>query len=230
MRTQQQIEEIKKTHSDSIQMHNVLDQQSISDLLEYYHCSDKTEKNTGPKVVYVKEGDGIIDNILPILRLQFGNFKVRSCHFFDVTKPHVLHNDDSFDYPQSYKAFTIPLWVSKGDCNKIKLVMFDQYYYDGPAKFFKGEDFSEEPFFYNQPVYDYSRIENLTDKGIPSPIRNAMLSHLNSRWLEGLSVSSFFPWTIGSVIAFDSLRIHCSSNFTKIGVEQKIGLSIFTEM
>jgi len=230
MRSSTQIEKIKKTHSDPVQIFNALDETKIKFLLDYYHSQDKIEKNTGPKVVYVKEGTGIIDDMLILLRKQFGNFKVRACHFFDVDNPHVLHIDDSYDYPNSYKAFTIPLWVESGDCNKIKLVMFDQYYYGGPVKFFKGEVFEKEVIFYNKHLYDYTDIENLSNTSILKPIKLQLLSHLKEEWLEGLSVQTYYPWTIGSIIAFDSLKIHCSSNFKKVGINRKIGLSIFTEI
>lgn len=231
MRTLEQINFIKNHQSESKQIVNALDSVKVSSLLEFYNNSkDKIQKNTGPKVLYVQEGQGIIDDILSLLRLEFGEFKVRSAHFFDVTTPHVLHIDDDFDHPNCYKAFTIPLWVDNGDCNKIKLVMFDQYYYGGPVKFFKNEVFSKEVVYYNKPLYEYNDVENLVEHSIPITIKNKLLSHLKDNWLEGLSIHSYFPWTIGSIIAFDSLRIHCSSNFKKVGVNQKIGLSIFTEI
>lgn len=230
MRTEEQIDLIKQTHSKPVQLLKVVNEAKVKQLLEYYNQSDeKITKNTGPKVLYVEEGQDLIDDLLVILRLQFGNFKVRSAHFFEVDRPHVLHIDDDFDYPNSYKAFTIPLWVESGSCDKIKLVMFDQYYYGGPVKFFKGEDTVEQTY-YNTPLFDYSDVENINNLGIPEVFRSTMLSHLKIDWLEGLSVNSFFPWTIGSIIAFDSLMIHCSSNFNKVGIKKKIGLSIFTEM
>ena len=55
------------------------------------------------------------------------------------------------------------------------------------------------------------------------------LTHLKSKWLEGLSVNKYFDWRIGSVISFDSLNLHCSSDFNASGITRKIGLSIFTE-
>lgn len=230
MRTKEQIDLIKRTQSDPIQLHNVLDTKKIDFLLNYYYAQEKIEKNTGPKVVYVKEGDNVIDDILVQLRKDFGNFKVRACHFFDVENPHILHIDDGKDLPNTYKAFTIPLWVESGDCDKIKLVMFDQYYYGGPVKFFKEEVFEEEVIFYNTHLYEYTDVENLVNTNIPNTIKTKMLSHLKDKWLEGLSVHSCFSWTIGSIIAFDSLRIHCSSNFKNAGIKRKIGLSIFTEI
>lgn len=230
MRTLEQIDLIKKHHSAPTQLLNSVSKEKINFLLSYYYNStNKVQKNTGPKVLYVNEGEGVIDDILYLLRENFGNFKVRSAHFFEVDNPHVLHIDDDFNYPTSYKAFTIPIWVSKGSCDKIKLIMFDQYYYGGPVKFFNGDSETSNTY-YNLPLYEYSNVENLSDSGIPSPIKQVMLSHLKNTWLEGLSVHSFFPWTIGSIIAFDSLRIHCSSNFKKVGIDKKIGLSIFTEI
>lgn len=228
MRTPAQIDLLKKSHSPSEQLLNMLDDTKINFLLDYYHSCTKIEKNTGPKVVYVNEGENIIDDVLELLRIKFGDFKVRSAHYFEVDTPHILHIDDDFRLPNSYKAFTIPLWVDCNDCNKIKLIMFDQYYYGGPVKFFKGET-SIDQTYYNVPLYDYSDVENLSTTKLPNAIKHALLSHIKNEWLDGLSINDYFPWTIGSIIAFDSLRIHCSSDFRKAGINKKIGLSIFTE-
>lgn len=224
MRTQEQIEKIQKTHSNPVQLLNVVDAETINKLIDYYNDSVKTQKNTGPIVSYVKEGDGLIDDIVFVLRETFGNFKVRTAHFFDVTRPHMIHIDDSFDYPNSYKAFTVPLEL-KGDDNKAKLVFFDQYYYDGPAKFVNGG--LDESAYYNEFVDNYERVHNKSDAEI-HPEHLKLLTHLKPQWLEGLSVQRYFPWTVGSIIAFDSLQLHCASNFLETGASGKLGLSIFT--
>ena len=229
MRTTEQIGFLKKYHSAPVQLTKVLDSKKVNFLLDYYHNQEKIEKNTGPKVVYVNEGDSVIDDILFLLRERFGNFKLRSAHFFEVETPHVLHIDDDFNLPNSYKAFTIPLWVDCNDCNKIKLIMFDQYYYGGPVKFFNGET-NIEKTYYNVPLFDYEDVQNKSTNEIPNLIKRKFLSHIKNTWLEELSISNYFPWTIGSIIAFDSLRIHCSSNFRNVGINKKIGLSIFTEV
>lgn len=230
MRTLEQIDFLKKHHSDPMQLVNSVSKEKIDSLLSYYtRSTNKVEKNTGPKVLYIKEGEGIIDDILVLLRENFGDFKVRSAHFFEVENPHVLHIDDDFSYPNCFKAFTIPLWVDQGICDKIKLIMFDQYYYGGPVKFYKGEE-NIEQVYYNKPLFTYSDVEHITDKTIPPVIKEKLLSHVKQTWLEGLSIHSYFPWTISSIIAFDSLRIHCSSDFRQIGIKKKIGLSIFTEI
>ena len=228
MRTHQQILAIKDTQSNPKQLWNMLTQDDIDILLNYYNTSDKIiEKNTGPKVLHVKEGEGIIDNILGTLRKLYGNFDLRSAHYFDVDKPHVIHNDDDFDYPQCYKAFVIPLYVEGNTCDKAKFFVFDQTYYGGPAKFVNGEDVTDKPVYYNQFLTDYKDIQDTTLESI-GDIHLQYLTHLKPKWLEGLSVKSYFPWHIGSMIEFDSLRLHCSSDFNAVGITRKIGLSIFT--
>jgi len=228
MRTPEQTEKIKQFHSDPVQIENFLSEQQVLDLLEYYKKNQNfvEEKNTGPRVLYVNEGTGVIDIILKKLRQKFGNFKVRSAHFFDVTKPHILHNDDDFTLPAAYKAFTIPLYF-EGPIDDIKLIIFDQYYYNGPAKFFY-DDTNEREMYYNVPVNDYQTVENLSSIGIDNVYKTLYLGHLKTSWLEGLSIKQDFPWKIGSAICFDSLALHCSSNFKSVGVKRKIGLSIFT--
>ena len=230
MRTQEQIQAIKNTQSNPKQLWNMLTQDDIDVLLNYYNTSDNViEKNTGPKVLHVKEGEGVIDNILATLRKLYGDFDLRSAHYFDVEKPHIIHNDDDFDYPQCYKAFVIPLYVEGAVCDNAKFFVFDQAYYGGPAKFVNGEDVTDKPVHYNTFVTDYSNIEDKSESNIED-IHLQFLTHLKPKWLEGLSVKCYFPWHIGSMIEFDSLRLHCSSNFNNAGITRKIGLSIFTKI
>tara|TARA_B100001287_G_scaffold45673_1_gene34729 strand:+ start:57539 stop:58234 length:696 start_codon:yes stop_codon:yes gene_type:complete len=227
MRQQQQINKIKQTHSDPTQFVNILSEDKINFLIEHYEQSDKKiEKNTGPIMLTVNEGDGIIDDILKLLRQMYGNFNVRSAHFFDVKDPHIIHVDDGKELPDSFKAFTIPLRVIGNDASKAKLIMFDQYYYGGAAKFMKNGP-AVKKTFYNTHLYIYDDVQGLNDKGIPEEYKG-MLSHLKESWYDGLSIKSYFPWTIGSIICFDSLRLHCASNFKTENIERKLGLSIFT--
>jgi len=230
MRTKQQIDKIKEKQSTPIQQFIFLNELEVEDLLFYYNNnSDKAEvKPTGPKCLYIKEGDGVIDDLLVKLRSKFGKFKVRNAQIFDTTVPHILHNDDGADFPNTYKAFTIPLEVVGGNFMNAKLCMFDQYYYGGPAKFCKGE--TVESKTYNSIVTDYKDIEGLNDKGIPEGWRTQLLSHLKDKWIEGLSLQGYYPWIPGSYIAFDALQIHCASNFVDVDITRKIGLSIFTTL
>lgn len=229
MRTAEQIEKLKKTHSDPVQLHGVVSADLVESLLGYYHTHQKIQKNTGPKVLHIKEEQGLIDELLVTLRKQFGNFKIRSAHFFETTVPHVLHIDDGKELTDVYKAFTVPLYVQGSSCDNAKLIMYDQYYYGGPVKFFNGDEQVEE-VYYNTPLFDYSDVDGINNIGIPNIVKERLIPHIKEQWLEGLSINSYFPWTIGSVIAFDSLRIHSASDFRKFGIKMKIGLSIFTEL
>lgn len=230
MRSQEQIDKIKEKQSKPIQQIKFLSESRVEELLNYYFENKENAdvKPTGPKCLYINEGDGVIDDFLIPLRYNFGNFKVRNAQIFDTSVPHILHNDDGKDLPNSYKAFTIPLKVFDGNELDAKLCMFDQYYYGGPAKFCRGENFESKT--YNSIVTDYSNVEGLNDKGIPNDLRKDLLSHLDNKWLEGLSLQSYFPWIIGSYIAFDALQIHSASDFTNKGISRKIGLSIFTTL
>ena len=232
MRTDEQISEIQKNQSEPVQLINALSDDKIQSLIEFHNQNQIITKNTGAAMSYVirKYDDmagGILDDMLDMLKETFGDFKVRTAHFFDVPKPHVLHVDDKFSYPNAYKAFTIPLQIRGTKENKAKLVFFDQYYYGGPAKFVNKADISDTPKFYNEYITDY---ENVTNKKYETidPHHKDMLSHLKEEWLEGLTVQKYFPWTIGSIICFDSLQIHSASNFLNCGIESKLGLSIFT--
>lgn len=232
MRTDEQIQELSKMHSHPVQFVNAINNEKIQELIEYHNNNEKIQKNTGAEISYVIENykdksNGILDEILEMLKIQFGNFNVRTAHYFDVSKPHILHIDDKFSYPKSYKAFTIPLQIRGTEDNKAKLVFFDQYYYDGPAKFLNGSDVSNVPIYYNEYITEYDRVFYKGDAGI-SPEHKKILSHLKDEWLEGLTVQRYFPWTIGSIIAFDSLQIHSASDFTSCGITSKLGLSIFT--
>jgi len=229
MRTNEQIIDIKDTEGPPVQLWNVVSKNEIEKLLNHYRTSnDVIEKDTGPKVLNIKPGEGLIDDIIEELQLRFGDFKVRNAHIFDVTKPHIIHNDDDFKYPQVYKGFVIPLHV-EGPEAKAKFFVFDQYYYDGPAKFVNELDTKDLPVHYNQFVTNYDRVERTNTFGIQNEIRKE-LSHLQPEWLKGLSIRAYFPWQIGSIIAFDCCNLHCAGDFTKYNIKSKIGLSIFTQL
>lgn len=224
MRTQEQINTIKKYEQLPRVHEAVVSNEKTKFLLDYYHNSnDVIEKNTGPKVLFVKQGEDIIDDIIEKLQKIYGRFNVRSAHFFDVTQPHIIHNDDHKSLPNSYRAFTIPLWADGKDSD-IGLVMYEQFYYHGPAKFINGETEGGNKIYYNEFIRDYKNVDYLsTDK-----IINTDISHLRSHWLEGLSIYKILPWKIGNILSFESLRLHSSTDFNSKGISRKIGISIFT--
>lgn len=229
MRTQEQIDKIKKKQSGPVSFKNLLSEVDISNLLDYYFSnSDQViKKSTGPTVLKISPDEAVLNRVLKKIENIVGNFDVRYAHFFDVTGPHIIHNDDTFEYPNCYKAFTIPLKIY-GNSTDINLAVFDQYYYGGPAKFVNGEDTSGWNVHYNTFLTDYNSVEGINNKGIDAELQQKYLTHLRPSWLEGLSINAMLPWTIGNVLCFDSLALHCSTDFNAVGVERKIGLSVFT--
>ena len=225
MRTKQQIDKIKSRQSPPIQVTDLLGLNELAELKKKFYSSNDIEvKETGPRVLKLKENDPIVQNIIERLYPMIGDCKVRYAAMFYVDKPHVLHIDDEKELPQAYKAITVPLDYD-GD-QEPGFFVFNQYYYGGPAKFFKGKK-TKTKEHYNSTVTDYSAVENRDSKGIHPGIYSAM-DHLDYEWLEGFSVHSYFNWRLMSAIVFDSLQIHCASDFRKQGSTYKLGLSIFT--
>jgi len=225
MRTQQQIEKIKKGQGDPYSINNVVD---VESLYNYYVSNEGNvvQKNTGPKILKVDPTEDLFDSLIKSLKKQVGDFDVRYMHYFDVTDPHIIHNDDEFEYPDCYKAFTIPLRIY-GSSDDVKLIVFDQYYYGGPAKFVNGSDMSDYPVHYNKFLTDYNDIEQQSNVEL-NDAELEHLTHLQPSWLKGLSINKILPWSIGKALCFDSLALHCSSDFKSKGITRKIGLSIFT--
>lgn len=230
MRTLEQISKLQETHSETVQFQDVISSAQIEELKSYYYSSkDILQKTTGPKVLYV-EDHPFIKYITEYLQQYYRPFEVRSAHFFEVTRPHVVHIDDEFGYPDSYKAFTIPIETIGAPSDRAKLVMFNQYYYGGPAKFFQGESEDFMNVHYNKTITDYQDICYRVKQEFPEHLHIMLLNHLKKQWLDGLSIDNYFPWKIGSIIAFDSLRLHSASDFTRTGITKKLGLSIFTKL
>lgn len=229
-RTNAQILELQATHSEPFAVENILDPEHIKELLKYYllRQDSLTAKNTGPDVlsIDVENPPKIFQKIIDIMHEKIGRFKVRYIHFFDVTSPHVIHIDDTYNYDKSYKAFTVPLRIY-GPSEDIKLCVFDQYYYHGPAKFYNN---SNEVFniYYNSALKNYDQVSNLSATEIDINFKKEYLSHLDDEWLKGLSVNKTLEWKPGNILCFDSLALHCSTDFKAKGVRRKIGLSIFT--
>lgn len=230
MRTQDQIERLQRTHSEPIQFQKIVSNEQIEELKNYYYNSKEViQKNTGPRVLYIDDHP-FIETITQYLQQYYLPFKVRSAHIFEVNKPHVVHIDDDFKYPDIYKGFVIPLETIGAPCDRAKFVVFDQYYYDGPAKFFNGEEKDFTETYYNESITDYTNVHGTVNKEFPKHLKVTLLNHLKSEWLQGLSINAYFPWTIGSVISFDSSALHSASDFNRAGITKKLGLSIFTEL
>ena len=108
------------------------------------------------------------------------------------------------------------------------LCFFDQYYLEGGAKFFN--ESKDVPTHYNKQVYEYSHVINKNNAGIDEAIVEKYLTHLKPRWMSGLSFHSALQWKPTDALIFDSVRLHCASDFVKQGIKSKLGMSIFTHL
>ena len=231
MRTTEQIEKIKNRVIDPYVVKDFLTYSEIENLVRVFDDNNeqKIHKNTGPVTLNIHPflHYPIFQTVLKKIENEIGKFRLMTAFFFTVKNPHIIHNDDLFELPDdSYRAITIPLTLN-GRVTSVKyprLCMFDQFYFHGPAKFFnKSENLST---WYNKQVYEYSQVDGLVDT--PVVDENKYLTHLKPEWLEGLSLHSTLEWKPTNALIFDSLRLHCASDFRQIGIQEKLGLSIFT--
>lgn len=229
MRTVEQIERIKSRFSDPFLVESFLTESEIQELISIYeNHTEKTYKNTGPITVDINSylTTDIFKSILDKIQSHIGPFNVAAGMFFQTDYPHIIHNDDTFLLNDNvYKGITLPLRVS-GTNSEPRLCFFNQCYFHGPAKFFNSD--ADIPTYYNTQVYDYANVDNLSLTEFNEHERLAYLTHLKPQWLSGLSLHSTLPWRIGSALVFDSVRLHCASDFRTQGISKKLGISIFT--
>lgn len=245
MRSEQQIDSIKNRIVEPYSIDNFLSDDEISYLVNMFesHKDDRIDpqqrkvyKNTGPITLdlrpYIK--DPIIERLLNKIKEEIGPYEITAAFFFYTNYPHIIHNDDLFQLPDGiYRAITLPLKFNRTvDSSELPcLCLFDQFYFHGPSKFFKGSVEDNIPTYYNQKLYDYSDVDGLLNHNtITEETYKQLFTHLQPQWLEGLSLHSTIPQKIGSAIIFDSVRLHSSSDFRTLGIESKLAISIFTSI
>lgn len=219
---------------DPFSIEGFLSADEVNELTDIFDRSnDMVVKNT--KTVSVKVDfyntapPQIFKTIIERLEAELGPFEVFSSLFFKAVYPHVIHNDDNYDCPLLHRAITLPLRIESPSEQYPSLCFFDQYYLDGPAKFFKGHSATIDSY-YNEPVYEYSKVLNKQPNGITEVDVLKYFSHLDPKWLEELSLKSVIPWVPGNALVFDCARLHAASDFRKLGITSKLGLSIFTKV
>ena len=227
MRTADQIEELTKHKTKPYQQLNYLDKTTTENLIKLFKYAPKIVNSGRLQHIDIKK-IGITNNICDRLKRDFGDFKVRAATIWEATKPHNIHNNDSIKSDKPGLAFVFPLFHEGGIDIDARLCFFDQYYYHGAGKFFKGEKNQKE--FFNKTISDYKDISYKNDKGIPKDFKEKYMSHWKDRWLDELSLQDSFPWAIGSVMKFDVCQLHGASDFRKVGIKRKIGMAIFTDM
>jgi hypothetical protein len=239
MRTIEQIEKIKFRIDDPKTLNNFLTQKEIIHLTMIFDTAEnlnspykgKIKKNTGPVTLELTQfsSDSVVKSIFEKIENVIGPYDVVSAFFFKTDYPHVIHNDDSFELPENvYKAITLPLEIYGENIKGFpSLCFFEQFYFHGPSKFFKSEEYI--PTYYNKQIYDYKDIENLTDSPFDEELYKKYFTHVKKQWLEGLTFYSAIDWIPGAAIIFDSVRLHCASDFRKQNIREKLAISIFTK-
>lgn len=224
MRTLDEVAALKQHLGAPYSIDNFLSTQEVEYLLGLFNAGQKLTKNTGPVTVDMDRSDPLVQDLLARLVPHIGPFEVTAAFFFRTDTPHIVHNDDTYELPPTVgKAVTIPLHL-EGGVGLPKLVFFEQFYFHGPAKFFGGD--ADVPTYYNQQVYEYSQVDGVVDKPF---VGRSLVPHLKDSWLKGLSLHSYLDWKPTSALVFDSVRLHCASDFRRLGVKNKIALSIFTK-
>lgn len=243
MRTLKSEQLIRDGYSLPFVVENFLSHEEVDYLKKYFYSSGKRKlKPSGPLTLVLQPHDMEEDAVLSKLLLKAKSyipedFEFNSGLFFNVEYPHIIHNDDSNELPQIYKAIMIPLDIeydSGSDTNKYpKLCFFDQHYLKGPAKFFANgqtDPVALRSAAYNRLIFEYSDVEDkVLGNTIPENIRIEYFPHVKREWLDGLSLYGMLDSKIGNATIFDSVQLHCASDFRKIGVKQKLGISIFTK-
>ena len=232
MRTSQYINLIKSRITDPYSINDFITLDQVNHLINLFE-SQKVEpntvyKNTGPITLDIKDylQDAVISTIIEKLKKELGQFDITAGFFFYTNYPHIIHNDDTYELPVGvYKGITIPLKIYGTETQFPKLCFFDQFYFHGPAKFFNGDN--SIPTYYNKQIYAYSLVDGLIDSLFVDT--DNLFTHLKPNWLEGLSLHSTLDWKPTTALIFDSVRLHCASDFRNLGITSKLGISIFTK-
>ena len=230
MRSPEDIARIKSRIEDPYSVDNFITSEQIAYLIDLFdNHENKIQKNTGPVTVNLDFTDPVVADIVLRLKQLIGPFDITAGFFFTTNYPHIIHNDDTFELPDGvYKGITIPL-KTYGSDRVPDLCFFDQFYFHGPAKFFNGD--TDIPTYYNKQVYNYADVDGIVGGMIiDESTRCQYFTHLKTQWLKGLTVWGTLKWRPTSALIFDSVRLHCASDFRQQGIARKLGISIFTKV
>jgi hypothetical protein len=229
MRSPEDIARIRSRIQDPYSVDSFITHEQIEYLVNLFDTqSNRIHKNTGPITLDLDFTDPVIVSIIAKLKELLGSFEVTAGFFFTTNYPHIIHNDDTFELPDGvYKGITIPL-KTYGSDRIPDLCFFDQFYFHGPAKFFNGD--TNVPTYYNKQVYNYADVDGISDAMMDESTRVTYLTHLKPEWLKGLSLWGTLKWKPTSALIFDSVRLHCASDFRQQTINRKLGISIFTKL
>lgn len=153
-------------------------------------------------------------------------------NFYQTPSAYGLHTDAKYGINYKnllpFKNFLIPLYP---DNKEVKFFTFNQRYY-GPGASFLSYDVARENLDYNKVVFTPFHTSKLFEGRDKNKIsyewwsKNINLPGIPFEHFDELSIEREFTFTPGSLIIFDSWRLHCGGNFRQFGIDYKIGLSL----
>ena len=168
----------------------------------------------------------IINNVLGV-----DTWECTGGNFFLTNTGYRVHADTGKDGPDKVlQTFVFPLEMTfKEDTTpqleKNKFIVLNQTWAGDAAFFLRGSP--DEPNEYNIVVKDYSTVGNLEEGTMDGWLLDNC-PHLNPSNFYGLTVDKMFTWTPGVPMTFPRNRLHVNTPFPRHGIENKLGLSIFT--
>jgi len=235
-RTTEEKQEILSRLEPTRVYENVISDDLLNKLISFYESSDKTYKSTGPVTVEYMPYSGIYEHkhdpwwleLDSIITDKIGDHGLFATNFFEVTQPHIIHNDDSINKkPRLHKTVVVPIKISK----PTKFAVFDQCYLEGPIKGRHGSTLkADKPKYYNDNLLDNSVLEYYTGRDFDKQVWADNFTHQPYIRYHGLSIESIVTWNPGDIIIFDTARLHCAVDFKSQGIEKKLGYSVFTQL
>lgn len=214
-----------KTHDD------VLGKKEMGRWLDFFSSHPRQQiKKHGPKTLNISEftGTTFFAKVMDLIASLAPGTKLVGGNLFQTSVPYIVHNDNIMAPSSSGQSVLIPLKIEPAtgkDSMETFLVLFDQSYEKGPAKFFN-QSKANLPSTGYPHLFDTQDIVGLCGQ---EPNSDSRLGHLKPEWLQGLSVEAYIPWQPGGAIVFPASRLHCSSNFIEEGIKSKTGLAIFVD-
>ena len=138
MRSYDTIEKLQDRLSPAYCIENFLTDLELGKLYELWTSTQAhaIEKNTGPITVNFKDikDSDIIKIVIQKIKNEIGeDCECWGGQFFYTDRPYVVHNDDDMhNFPDAYKAFSMPIkvWPEDKESSLTELVCFEQSYFE----------------------------------------------------------------------------------------------------
>jgi hypothetical protein len=194
-------------------------QQLIISLGQYEEYRDINGRNNGRLIAthhtwdYHAEATQAIRNILDskFEALLGKRLEISLCHLVNSYIPFLLHSDYNNDLGNNYESeYNIIIPLNTYDS---KTVVFNEYTANS-------NDFDEFKSCYTG---------DLSVK-IDKEFCRQRLSHIHPSDLRYLTLKETFDWEQGSIHVCDRRYYHCSDNFIKRGISNKVGLVLWSQV